>query len=132
VLLPIERTSSAAESLREANRRAREIEYHPEQFISPSQHAQSEVAEALSTKRRWVATPQTPDNARERCRSIRTANETLARALDSERRQAQLDRERSSRRLRAESVLAWREYAFCLYPKQTLQDFLLAFLSAKP
>ncbi|HVW37233.1 MAG TPA: hypothetical protein VHB99_08000, partial [Pirellulales bacterium] len=132
VLLPIERTSSAAESLREANRRAREIEYHPERFIAPSQQAQPEVAEALSTKRRWVATPQTPDNARERCRAIRAANETLARALDAERRQAQQDRERSSRRLRAESVLAWREYAFCLYPKRTLQDFLLAFLSAKP
>lgn len=132
VLLPIERTASAAESLREANRRAREIEYHPERFIAPARQAQPEVAEALSTKRRWVATPQTPDNARERCRSIRAANETLAHALDSERRQAQEDRERSSRRLRAESVLAWREYAFCLYPKRTLQDFLLAFLSAKP
>lgn len=132
LLLPIERTASAAESLREANRRAREIEYHPERFIAPSLEAQPELVDALATKRRWVATPQTPANARERCRAIRAANETLARALASERRQAQADRERSSRRLRAESVFAWREYAFCLYPKRTLQDFLLAFLNAKP
>ena len=34
----------------------------------------------------------------------------------------------TSRRLQAESVLAWREYAFCLYPESTLREFLSGLL----
>jgi hypothetical protein len=30
----------------------------------------------------------------------------------------------TSRRLQAERILAWREYAFCLHPESTLRDFL--------
>ncbi|HUY92701.1 MAG TPA: hypothetical protein VMV10_28430 [Pirellulales bacterium] len=131
MLLPIERAGSAAEGLRETNRRLREFDYHPERFLAPEANA-PEIAAAMAAKRRWIETPQTPANARERCRAIRAANESLARSLEPERRRAQADRERLSRRSRAESVLSWREYAFCLYPKRTLADFLLAFWAAKP
>lgn len=131
LLLPIARSGSAAERLRETQGRLREFDYHPERFLPPEADA-PQIAEALAVKRRWIETEQTPDNARQRCRAIRAANETLARALAGERRRAEAQREQLSRRLRAESVLAWREYAFCLYPKRTLADFLLAFWAAKP
>ena len=132
LLLPIERSASAAAGLQQANRLLRDLDYHPERFLDASAELAGETAEALAVKRHWLEVAQTPDNARDRCRAIRAANEALARALESQRQAALADRDRCSRRLRAESVLGWREYAFCLYPKRTLADFLLAFLSANP
>ncbi len=35
--------------------------------------------------------------------------------------------ERLRRELRAEKILAARDYGFCLYPEKSLREFLLAF-----
>jgi hypothetical protein len=108
------------------------LQYHPEGFPPATPDAAAEFERQAEAKSRWIETPQTPDNARQRCRAIREANESMARLLETRRRKALAERDRVSRRLRAESVLSWREYAFCLHPKKTLQDFLLAFFAEKP
>lgn len=131
--LPIPRQRVTAEEARQPARRLREMVYHPEQFIAPpaDRDEAAAVARLVELKRQWIDTPQTPANARQRWRAIREANEALAPWLESERRQTTAQRERLARRLRAESVLAWREYAFCLYPGDVLRDFLLAFSAEK-
>lgn len=133
MLLPIPRERVSAAEAREPARRLREMIYHPERFLVPPA-APDEVAAVrrlLETKAHWVGAPQTPENARQRWQAIREANLALAPWLEAERRQAAADQERLARRRRAETVLAWREYAFCLYPRETLQDFLLAFWAEK-
>ena len=131
--LPIPRQRVTAEEARQPARRLREMVYHPEQFITPpaDRDEAAAVARLVDLKRQWIDTPQTPANARQRWRAIREANEALAPWLETERRQATAQRERLARKLRAESVLAWREYAFCLYPRDVLRDFLLAFSAEK-
>jgi hypothetical protein len=88
----------------------------------------SDLGGLLAEKRRWIATPQTTANARERCRDIRRVNAALRPWLDDRREQLATQLAETSRRLQAESVLAWREYAFCLHPESTLREFLSGLL----
>jgi hypothetical protein len=82
----------------------------------------------IAEKRRWIATPQTAQNARERCQAIRRISAALQPWLDDRREQLTARLTETSRKLQAESVLAWREYAFCLYPESTLREFLSGLL----
>ena len=94
--------------------------YHPERFLDGVLAVPSEVVEA---KRRWVNTPQTRENARERCQAIRRANESLQPWLIERREWLERSQAEAVQRLDAESILAWREYAFCLYPEPVLREF---------
>ena len=82
----------------------------------------------LADKRRWIETPQTVENARQRCRAIRAVNAALQPWLDDRRQRLLEQQAQDVHRRRAESVLAWREYAFCLYPEATLREFLSGLL----
>ena len=81
------------------------------------------MEDLIAEKRRWIATPQTAENARQRCQAIRRINAALQPWLDDRREQLARRLAETSRRLQAESVLAWREYAFCLYPESTCGNF---------
>jgi hypothetical protein len=94
----------------------------------PTSGANPEATSLIAEKRRWIATPQTAQNARERCRAIRRINTALQPWLDNRREQLAARLAQTSRCLQAESVLAWREYAFCLYPESALRGFLSALL----
>jgi hypothetical protein len=88
----------------------------------------SPIEDLIAEKRRWIATPQTAQNARERCQAIRRVNAALQPSLDERREQLSRHLAETSRRLQAEGILAWREYAFCLYPESTLREFLSGLL----
>ena len=59
-----------------------------------------------------------------RCHAIRQINAGLQTPLEHQRRRLIERQAEMAKRLRAEGVLAWREYAFCLYPEPTLREFL--------
>ena len=125
LLLPIERDRVTADDLRAIQRELRDLTYHPERYLDGADHA---AADLMAAKRRWIETPQTAENARQRCHAIREVNAALQPWLDP-RRQTMLERQAQTlRKLQAESVLAWREYAFCLYPESTLREFLSGLL----
>lgn len=131
LLLPIPRQRPSADELRKLQRRLRELTYHPERFMDArvgSASGSAEPSELIDAKRRWIATPQTPQNARTRCREIRRINEALQPWVSDQRRQLQQRLACVGAGLRAESVLASREYSFCLYPEETLREFLAAWL----
>lgn len=148
LLLPIDRPHATAEEARRIDHELRELTYHPENFLpkeiadrasfsppSGDGHDGSVGAPATtiaSTKHEWITTEPTRNNARTRCHAIRRANEELQPLLEARRQQLLAERERIDRLLRAESVLAWREYGFCLYPETTLRDFLLEFMADRP
>jgi hypothetical protein len=102
----------------------RNLTYHPERFLS-DRELPTAAREAIAVKERWIATEQTKENARERCRAIRQANETLRPLLQAERDGLAFQREQEARRRLTQQVLRWREYGFPLYPEAILRDFLL-------
>jgi hypothetical protein len=146
--LPIDRPQVTADEARHVDQQLRELAYHPERFLSeqfpnrtrngPPGDAASDAspvalaATLAATKREWVETEPNRDNARTRCHAIRRANEELQPWLETRRQQLLAEREQIDRLLRAESVLAWREYGFCLYPEMTLRNFLLEFMADRP
>lgn len=149
--LPIERPHATEGDLRQIDRQLRDLTFHPEQFLEKAGTAQgtmssprpearcakcvspaevtlpAEVAALTRRKHDWVAVEPTLDNARQRCREIRSTNEALQPWVEDRRRELLVERERTAEALRVESLLGWREFAFCLYPQQTLWNFLLEF-----
>jgi hypothetical protein len=88
------------------------------------------ASQLIATKRRWIATPQTPQNARTRWLEIRRVNRELQPWVAANRQRLLAQRDRLSTALAAEKVLAWREYAFCLFPESTLREFIAGVLAA--
>lgn len=131
--LPIDRPTVAAGELPQINRELREMEYHPEAFLDDSIVSKTpELAQLVEKKREWVATEQTSENARDRYIGIRDANSAMQRWLVEARREMEARRDELGQALRRESLFAWREYAFCLFPERSLRDFLLAFRARTP
>ena len=71
-----------------------------------------------------IETPQNIENAKTRCRAIRDVNESLQTWLENLRRQLLNSREKAAKQEQAEQILSWREYGFCLYPEETLRNFM--------
>jgi hypothetical protein len=123
LLLPIERDRATQDDARLVEQQLRELVYHPERFLDGrDQHA----AELSDAKRRWIETPQTLENAKQRCRAIRQINEELQPWLAERRRQLYTDQATIRKKLQAEDILASRDFAFCLYPESTLRNFVAA------
>ena len=119
--LPIERPGISTDDIRVATRELRELEHHPERYLGG---VEGVPVDLILAKRRWIDTPQTRENAQERCHAIRAVNAALQPWLDPRRGRLLERQAQAIRRLQAEEVLASREYAFCLYPEPTLREFL--------
>ncbi len=111
--------------LRQLDHELRDIDYHPEQYLAPSEQwagAPVDIERWLSLKSQWLATEQTRENARERCHAIRAANEALQAWIEPRRRELLRERQEAQRAWRVRSMLTSREYAFCLYSEATLRS----------
>jgi hypothetical protein len=140
--LPIERIPVTAGDVRALRQGLRAMTYQPERYIGgadtlacqqsdSSQGGQERLPhpqDLIAEKRQWIATPQTAQNARQRCRTIRRINSALQPWLLDRRERLASRLADTSQRLQAESILAWREYAYCLYPESTLRKFLSGLL----
>jgi hypothetical protein len=123
--LPLERPHASTDDARAIQRELRELTFHPERYLNDPC---GPAADLIAVKRRWIDTPQTAENARQRCRAIRGVNAALQPGLDLQRGRLLERQGHAIRKLQAEKVLAWREYAFCLYPEPTLRGFLSGLL----
>ena len=110
------------------DRQLRDLTYHPERFLDDifdnSRGIPEEVRTLIDSKRKWIDTPQTIENAKTRCQVIRQCNESLQPWLEELRRQLLNRRAEAAKIEQAERILSWREYGFCLYPEETLRNFL--------
>jgi hypothetical protein len=125
LLLPIERESVTPDDAQAIHQELRHLIYHPEQYLDGVDNG---PADMIAAKRRWIETPQTTENAQQRCRVIREVNVALQPWLDPQRQRLLQRQAETLRKLHAESVLAWREHAFCLYPESILRGFLSGLL----
>jgi hypothetical protein len=137
--LPILRDRVTAEAARRVNHLLRELAYHPERHADLSASRTPEQAARLenliSSKDRWVHFDADESGAELDRKARHVHIEVLNRALqpwvESKRAEALAQRERIAQALRAEAILGSREYAFCLYPEETLVP-LLKGLAAQP
>jgi hypothetical protein len=107
----------------------RELLYHPERLTGangplPPEESQA-VANLIETKLHWVHTPKTRDNARQRHLAITRANQDLQPFLTKMRSRVEREREELAEHKRASSILASREYSFCLQPRHHFERLLL-------
>jgi hypothetical protein len=122
--LPVAAGAVTLDEARRVDHEIREVAFHPERFFDAS--ADGEAAALVREKRRWIATPASPENARLRCHKIRAANESLQAWVAQARRGLVARREQIAAALRAQTILGSREYAFCLYPTDELRALMAA------
>lgn len=128
--LPIERPHATPDDVRQVRRGLRELDWHPERFLS--EEGDAGARRLVEEKARWIATPVTPQNVGQRFRAIRQVNAALQPWVEPLRREMiELDR-RARQLAQADAVLAWREYAFCLYPEEQLRGFFAEALETTP
>jgi hypothetical protein len=128
--LPIEHPSVTPDRTRQLQQELREMTFHPERFLD-LQHQEpdrmSTLASILAEKSKWIKTPKTPANAAQRHRAIVGVNRDLKPFLAGKREALTDQYNRLAQQVQASSVLDSREYMFCLFPKWSLQNFLLDF-----
>jgi hypothetical protein len=120
--LPIAHDETDFSDVGQWQRRLRELQYHPEQFVRSN--GDGLANDLIALKRRWVDVPKTPENAQERHRGIVGANEALQPFVAPLREQIERERDELQVRRRSEAILRSREYSFCLYPREHLSKLL--------
>jgi hypothetical protein len=120
--LPIAHEATDFSDLGQWQRRLRELQYHPEQFVQAN--GDGSAAELIAAKRNWIGVNKTPENAHERHRGILAANDALQPFVAPLREQIELERDSVQRRRRGEAILKSREYSFCLYPRWRFDSLL--------
>lgn len=123
LLLPIDRPAVDAGLVRDTSGTLRELKFHPEVHL-PASHVDSTTTDLIAAKQRWIETPQTPANARERYLAFRSINAALQPAVAQIRRRLLGRLETQREMLRTEAILTSREYAFCLYDEKTLRKLI--------
>jgi hypothetical protein len=117
--LPIERRQAPAASPAELRRELRRLHWHGERF------AEAAASPAAAAKAEWLAAEKTPDNAARRHAELAAANDSLRTLLVERRRECEARLASALADQRADRVLQSREYAFCLFPRERLRQFLL-------
>jgi len=131
--LPIDRPPVSQEKWLSVQRQLRELAWNPERFLNCRDNA-AQAAETESVpcddpetlvaeKWRWIRTPATPENARTRFLAIRRINQALQPWVSKVRSDLLAEQVVLQRRLQAEKILQWRDWPFCFYPENVLQDF---------
>ena len=125
--LPIAQENPLPRDVRTIRQQLRELEFHPERYVDAQTLQNSGHSEAptdlIADKTHWIRTPRTPENAARRYREIRRINRELQPWVADLRKQLLAEVGQTTKSTKARTVLSWREYAFCLFPEKTLQDF---------
>ncbi len=126
--LPVPRIRVDPQDVQRLNRLLRELRYHPELHIDPA----PEIVPLVAEKRRWIEIEVPPHRRRERHQHIERANRTLHGLLGARQQQLVQQRTDLCGSLRKQAILDSREYAFCLFPADSLRDRLLDLSRQEP
>jgi hypothetical protein len=127
--LPIAHGNGDDAAIRQLRQSLRELDYHPERFVTidgPSSDGNG-AERFLSEKQHWIGTSKTPQNAASRHAAITAANHALQPLLAERRSLLETQLAAAAQQSRANRVLNSREYSFCLFPRNLLEQFLLDF-----
>jgi hypothetical protein len=121
IRLPIARLGETPTDLRRIDQTLRELQFHPERFIPLPLASQQQL---IQNKRDWISRETLPAERAARHRAIEDVNLALQASIERQRLELTREREQASSRLRTAAVLGSREYAFCLFPRETLVETL--------
>jgi hypothetical protein len=112
--------------LAKIRRQLRELSYHPEKYLRESGTLENiPAAAALAVeKQHWIYLPVANDNAYTRWKAMQRINGQLQPWVAARRQQLLDQQTEMQRALRHDKVLGSREYGFCLFPENYLQEFL--------
>jgi hypothetical protein len=124
--LPWLRENTAVPAPAELQQRLRNLEYHPEDFLSP---ADAELQRLEGQKRAWRAKiPQTKEERHEQFLALKQLTATMSQHLRGQQQQTAQALEQARHAAQQWRWLQDREYAYCLYPEQELQKLFAPFL----
>lgn len=125
--LPIARPSADHSDLQRVKGLLRDLYYHPEMHVDTN----ANTAPLIAEKRRWIETRVPPQRRGERHQGIVRANEALRSMLSARRQQLKDEHTALESQLKKKAILDAREYAFCLFPLESLQNRLTIRLSCE-
>ena len=124
--LPVKRPDVSSEDLKELDRRLRQLEFHPELFLSePNPDAEKWIA----SKRHWIAQRLPPGTNLQRHQQITEANRALKKWTQPLKQNLLNERQSLESQIRKREILDSRELPFCVFPDHQM-DVLLDRLRA--
>ncbi len=130
--LPLPGFASTADDLTRAERRVRDLRWNPQRHLSAERLANPEV-KALTEAQAALATGEPPfgDHAarREWFRKLQRTTEALRPFVAEQIPAAEVELARVRSEVDANAILQRRDYAWVLYPEETLRTFLTQVMS---
>jgi hypothetical protein len=126
--LPVPRRSIEQADVARIDQLLRELRFHPELYVDGDRAAQPLVAE----KRRWITQAVQPHERRARHEAMERINRALSALLQDRRAQLLSERNELHALWRKQTILNSREYAFCLFPAESLRTRLLELSRQEP
>lgn len=124
--LPLAKPANMPKSIADLHRESREIQFHPERYRDRMQLAtgdEEHVKQLIADKLRWVHTEKTPANAGERHRAIASVNDELSAFLNNQRDILETEILTARHDANVAKIRNSREFAYCLFPSDELQQF---------
>ncbi len=127
-LLPVPHPEVSDEDVRRVDACLRELQYHPERH-APDTEAARRLAEE---KRGWISRPIPPALRPLRHKAVTRINQDFQPLVADLRQRMQQEREHLEEQRRLTALWSSREYAFCLFPEQSLCRLLLDLCATGP
>jgi hypothetical protein len=132
LLLPLPTYPTSPEEVRRLRREERDLIYNPQRHLTAEQLAQPEIAALVARKSELMGQePVEPQARRTRFRALQEVTGRLRVFVADDLQRARQGLVQCEQQVRANEVLQRRDYAFCLYPENTLRSFCEQFLSIR-
>jgi hypothetical protein len=119
--LPLPDTATNMADVRRLDGLLRELRYNPQRHVA----LDAETRPLVADKRRWIAADEANLDRRARHRALTSINERLQPFVARQRAELITQRAELLRQIKRDRVLGSREFAFCVFPRETLQPLLL-------
>ena len=127
--LPFACDPRAAEHTRELAWLERDLQYNPQRHLASRASLPSPWRKLLQEKDQWMGwRGNTPGKRREQYKKIRALNESLRPLVEEQIDHTRGQRQDAQVRERQAEIQMRRDFAFCLFPSEMLQQFLRQFL----
>ena len=103
----------------------RRLDYHPEDFLESSDLKDGLGAQWLSQKQFWIRQEEPAEQRKQRHDQITEANQNLRRLVMDQRAAVAADLEQLQAWIPRQNLLESREYSFCLYPFDFIQEAMI-------
>ncbi len=128
--LPVAGVPADGASIAAVEQQLRELRYHPERYLD--ERSSDAARRLVAEKRHWLAQDGPEVERGMRHRALERINLALVALLPERHAALVAARGESRAQARRHAILAARDYAFCLFPPETLRTRLLDLSGAAP